>query len=153
MVVGFDHDRDKKKMSKNSQKKKNLHSLLAINLNNKLTVSIPSSSTTTVPEDDFDFSEVFGPITPHHQNPNPNLSSPPSTSSSFSTLPVDPPVIHNRPHSFVGPSPCFTLSRSLPPRGGLGLGFGEIRCPSVENKFTDNPSANRPLIGSGGRVG
>ena len=41
-------------------------------------------------------------------------------------------------------------------RGGFGSGgsgFGEIHCPSVENKFTDNPSANRPLIGSGGRVG
>ena len=41
-------------------------------------------------------------------------------------------------------------------RGGFGSGgsgFGEIRCPSVENKFMDNPSANRPLIGSGGRVG
>jgi|UniRef100_A0A2N9E693 p70 ribosomal S6 kinase len=108
-------------MSKNSQKKKNLHSLLAINLNNKLTVSIPSSSTPTVPEDDFDFSEVFGPITPHHQNPNPNPSSPPSTSSSSSTLPVDPPVIHNRSHSFVGPSPRFTLSRSLPPESELEL--------------------------------
>ena len=38
-------------------------------------------------------------------------------------------------------------------RSGFGSGFGEIRCPSVENKFTDNPFANRPLIGSGGRVG
>jgi hypothetical protein len=41
-------------------------------------------------------------------------------------------------------------------RGGFGSGgsgFGEIRCPSVENKFMDNPSANRPLIGSGERVG
>ena len=42
------------------------------------------------------------------------------------------------------------------PRGGFrsgGSGIGQIRCPSVENKFTDNPSANRPLISSGGRVG
>jgi hypothetical protein len=41
-------------------------------------------------------------------------------------------------------------------RGGFGSGgsgIGQIRCPSVENKFTDNPSANRPLISSGGRVG
>jgi hypothetical protein len=40
-------------------------------------------------------------------------------------------------------------------RGGFGSdgsGFGQIRCPSVENKLTDYPSANRPLIGSGGRV-
>ena len=44
----------------------------------------------------------------------------------------------------------------LSPRGGFGsggLGIRQIRCSSVENKFTDNPSANRPLIGSGGRVG
>ncbi len=37
-------------------------------------------------------------------------------------------------------------------RGGFGsdrLGIGQNRCPSVENKFTDNPSVNRPLIGSG----
>ena len=41
-------------------------------------------------------------------------------------------------------------------RGGFGSGgsgIGQIRCPFVENKFTDNPSANRPLISSGGRVG
>ena len=41
-------------------------------------------------------------------------------------------------------------------RGGFGSGgldIGQIRCPSVENKLTDYPSANRPLIGSDGRVG
>jgi hypothetical protein len=41
-------------------------------------------------------------------------------------------------------------------RGGFGSGgsgIGQIRCPSVENKLMDNPFANRPLIGSGGRVG
>jgi hypothetical protein len=40
-------------------------------------------------------------------------------------------------------------------RGGFGSGgsgIGQIRCPSVENKFTDNSSAIRPLISSGGRV-
>ena len=37
--------------------------------------------------------------------------------------------------------------------GSSGSGFWQIRCPSVENKLTDYPSANRPLIGSGGRVG
>ena len=36
--------------------------------------------------------------------------------------------------------------------GSGGSGFGQIRCPSVENKLTDYPFANRPLIGSGGRV-
>ena len=41
-------------------------------------------------------------------------------------------------------------------RGGFGSGgsgFGQIHCMSIENKLTDYPSANRPLIGSGGRVG
>ncbi len=38
-------------------------------------------------------------------------------------------------------------------RGGFGSGIGQNRCPSVENKLTDNPSVNHPLIGSGGRVG
>ena len=41
-------------------------------------------------------------------------------------------------------------------RGGFGSGgsgIGQNRCPSIENKFTDNPSVNRPLIGSGSRVG
>ena len=40
-------------------------------------------------------------------------------------------------------------------RGGFGSdgsGIGQNRCPSIENKFTDNPSVNRPLIGSGGWV-
>ena len=40
-------------------------------------------------------------------------------------------------------------------RGGFGLSgsnFRKIHYPSVENKFMDNPSVNRPLIGSGGRV-
>ena len=37
--------------------------------------------------------------------------------------------------------------------GSGGSGFGQIRCPSVENKLMDYPSANRLLIGSGGRVG
>ena len=44
---------------------------------------------------------------------------------------------------------------TLPVRGGFGsggLGIGQICCPSVENKLTDYPSANRPLIGSDGRV-
>jgi p70 ribosomal S6 kinase len=100
--------------SQKKKKKKSLHSLLATNLGSKLTISIPSS--TQDPELDFDFSEVFGPSTPHnrhpHQNPIPS-SSPPSTSSP--TLPpADPPVIRHRSHSFVGPSPRFTLSRSLP---------------------------------------
>ncbi|KAG6635318.1 hypothetical protein I3843_11G033800 [Carya illinoinensis] len=94
-------------ISNSQKKKKNLQTLLASNLCSKLTISIPSSSSTKESESDFDFSEVFGPSSPH-QNPIPS-SSPTSTSSSG-----DPPVIHNRSHSFVGPSPRFTLSRSFP---------------------------------------
>ena len=37
-------------------------------------------------------------------------------------------------------------------RRGFGSGIRQNRCPSVENKFTDNPSVNRLLIGSGGWV-
>ena len=36
---------------------------------------------------------------------------------------------------------------------GVGSGIGQIHCPFVENKLTDNPFANRSLISSGGRVG
>ena len=38
------------------------------------------------------------------------------------------------------------------PRGGFGSdrsSIGQNRCPSVKNKFTDNPFVNHPLIGSG----
>ncbi len=37
--------------------------------------------------------------------------------------------------------------------GSGGSGIGHVRCPSVENKLTDNPSANRPLIDLGRQVG
>ncbi|WCJ36008.1 protein-serine kinase 1 [Euphorbia peplus] len=86
-------------MVSNSQKK-SIQSLLSTNLK-KLTITPPDSSS----DSDLDFSLVFGPLTPH---PNPN---PPSSSSSSSS---DPPVIHNRSHSFIGPSPRYTLSSSLP---------------------------------------
>ena len=41
--------------------------------------------------------------------------------------------------------------------GRVGSGIGQIRCPSVENKFTDNPSVDRfgrvgRLNGFSGRV-
>ena len=61
---------------------------------------------------------------------------------------------YNYSHLLKGELLCASFNECT--RGGFGSGgsgFGEIRCPSVENKFTDNPSANRPLIGSGGRVG
>ncbi|XP_009802853.1 serine/threonine-protein kinase AtPK2/AtPK19-like [Nicotiana sylvestris] len=79
-----------------AQQKKALHSMLASKLTH---LKIPDSSST---DPDFDFSEVFGPHT----------SSSPSSSSNFLT---DPQIIHSRSHSFVGPSPRFTLSsKTLP---------------------------------------
>ena len=64
-------------------------------------------------------------------------------------------IIFSFPNWSISPL-TILFSLVIMSRGGFGSGgsgFGEIRCPSVENKFTDNPSANRPLIGSGGRVG
>lgn len=94
-----------------SSKKKNFHSLLSFNLK-KLTI-VPPSSNTTTPVHDFDFADVFGPTTAHV-----NAQSPSSSSSASSPTPPafigDPLVIHSRSHSFVGPSPRFTLSSSLP---------------------------------------
>ncbi|XWS60655.1 hypothetical protein CRYUN_Cryun07bG0054400 [Craigia yunnanensis] len=91
-------------ISTSSSQKKNLQSLLATNLK-KLTITPPPSN------HDFDFSEVFGPLTPHH-HPNP-IPSPSSTSPPSAFL-GDPQVIHTRSHSYVGPSPRYTLSSSLP---------------------------------------
>ncbi|KAL3748317.1 hypothetical protein ACJRO7_009536 [Eucalyptus globulus] len=93
--------------SSSSQKKQPLYSLLTRNLAN---LTIPSSSAAAPPLSsspplDFDFSEVFGP------NPNPNPS---SYSSANPQPPKDPPVIQNRSHSFVGPSPRYAHSNSLP---------------------------------------
>ncbi|OVA11961.1 Protein kinase domain [Macleaya cordata] len=76
--------------------KKTLHSILASKLNK---LSIPSSTSNS--GEDFDFSEVFGPQTSH----------PSSSSSPFLR---DPEIIHSRSHSFVGPSPRFTTTTSLP---------------------------------------
>ncbi|XP_010272148.1 PREDICTED: serine/threonine-protein kinase AtPK2/AtPK19-like isoform X2 [Nelumbo nucifera] len=74
--------------------KKTLHSILAGKLNK---LSIPSSTST--PGEDFDFSDVFGPQTSQ------------SASSPFLR---DPEIIYSRSHSFVGPSPRFANSASLP---------------------------------------
>ncbi|KAA3456973.1 serine/threonine-protein kinase AtPK2/AtPK19-like [Gossypium australe] len=91
-------------ISTSSSQKKNLQSLLATNLK-KLTITPPPSN------HEFDFGDVFGPLTPHH--PNPTLHSPSSTSSPSCFL-GDPQVIHTRSHSYVGPSPRYTVSSSLP---------------------------------------
>ncbi|TYJ42476.1 hypothetical protein E1A91_A03G092800v1 [Gossypium mustelinum] len=90
-------------ISTSSSQKKNLQSLLATNLK-KLTITPPSNH-------EFDFGDVFGPLTPHH--PNPTLHSPSSTSPPSAFL-GDPQVIHTRSHSYVGPSPRYTVSSSLP---------------------------------------
>ncbi|KAJ6749113.1 NON-SPECIFIC SERINE/THREONINE PROTEIN KINASE [Salix purpurea] len=85
---------ERRKLVSTSQKK-TLLSLLSINLK-KLTITPPN---------DFEFSDVFGPSsTPH----DPNHSHSPTTSSSV----LDPLVIHNRSHSFVGPSPRYLLPSS-----------------------------------------
>ncbi|KAH9608677.1 hypothetical protein KSS87_021894 [Heliosperma pusillum] len=80
-------------MVSTSQQSKNLHKILA----SKLTLTIPNSSKSSSPTEEFDFSDVFG----HSQSP-----------SSSSYLRDPPPqlqvVIHNRSHSFVGPSPRLT---------------------------------------------
>lgn len=87
--------------------KKTLQSILASKLNK---LSIPSSSSSPPPHtDEFDFSDVFGP-------PTPTSSS--SSSSQQQPLSIqflkDLEIIHNRSHSYVGPSPRFTVSKPLP---------------------------------------
>lgn len=85
---------------------KNMHSLLVANLT-KLTIpsssSSPSSSAAAV--HDFDFNDVFGPT-------NPSPSSFPGDPQHHEQQ--QPVVIHNRSHSFVGPSPRLTPPASLP---------------------------------------
>ncbi|KAK9054497.1 hypothetical protein SSX86_025575 [Deinandra increscens subsp. villosa] len=81
-------------MPSTANQKKTLHSMLASKLNN-LTIPTPSAD-----QQDFDFADVFGPNSSSSPNPN------------FFT--GDPQIIHNRSHSFIGPSPRFTLSKSLP---------------------------------------
>ncbi|KAF6153171.1 hypothetical protein GIB67_031125 [Kingdonia uniflora] len=80
------------------QKKKTLHSILVGNLTN-LSIIPPSTSTSTSSPEDFDFSEVFGPLTSQH---------PTSLSQDH------PDTIHSRSHSFVGPSPRITTPNSHP---------------------------------------
>lgn len=81
------------------QQKKTLHSILASRLSS-LKIPPCSSSSSSPADPDLDFSELFGPA--------------PSSSSPSALFLGDPQVIHYRSHSFVGPSPRFTLSKSLP---------------------------------------
>ncbi|KAJ9567188.1 hypothetical protein OSB04_003154 [Centaurea solstitialis] len=80
-----------------AQQKNTLPSILASKLNN---LTIPPSSSSSA-DHDFDFADVFGPTTSSNPNPNPSL------------FIGDPQIIHNRSHSFIGPSPRYTLSKSL----------------------------------------
>ncbi|GMN45764.1 hypothetical protein TIFTF001_014958 [Ficus carica] len=79
---------------------KSYHSLLAAKLSH-LTIPPPSAAAAQ----DFDFSDVFGPATPAATSSIP-------TSAAFPGDPLHPQplVIHNRSHSFVGPSPRFTTT-------------------------------------------
>ncbi|KAL6181537.1 hypothetical protein ACLB2K_048192 [Fragaria x ananassa] len=79
-------------VSSSQNTNKSLHSLLAEKLTN---LTIPPSSSSSPPQD-FDFNDVFGP----------------PTSSSTDAAPPQLLVIHNRSHSFVGPSPRFTPTSS-----------------------------------------
>ncbi|KAL1541542.1 non-specific serine/threonine protein kinase [Salvia divinorum] len=105
----------------NTTNKKAVHSLLA----SKLTqLHIPSAAADGDPSLDFEFSDFFGPGA---AAPSPSTASP--------LFLGDPQVIHHRSHSFVGPSPRFTLSKSIPTfdrddsssddTGGDDLGDGE----------------------------
>ncbi|KAK9684640.1 hypothetical protein RND81_10G222100 [Saponaria officinalis] len=73
-------------MVSTSQQSKNMHKILS----SKLTLTIPPQQSS--PSDEFDFSDVFGHSPPQLRNPPPPLQV----------------VIHNRSHSFVGPSPRYS---------------------------------------------
>ncbi|GAB2213181.1 hypothetical protein Droror1_Dr00021203 [Drosera rotundifolia] len=90
-----------------TQHRKALLSAMAAKLTlNIPTLNDPSSSSSPSQSLEFDFSDAFGP------NPSP------------SPLLPDIPVIHNRSHSFLGPSPRYinleSFSSSLPCKHGLG---------------------------------
>lgn len=87
--------------SSSTYQKKAVHSLLASRLTQ---LHIPSAAVDD-PSQDFEFSDFFG--TAAAAAASPSSASPPLFLG-------DPQVIHHRSHSFVGPSPRFTLSKSLP---------------------------------------
>ncbi|KAK4804800.1 hypothetical protein SAY86_004617 [Trapa natans] len=99
-------------MVPSASQKKPLLSLLTHNLTKlRIPSSSSSSSSPTLQQhhQEFEFSDVFGPLTSHNQP-----TDDPSSSISNCSLPKDPYVIHNRSHSFVGPSPRFPQSIPLP---------------------------------------
>ncbi|KAL3513247.1 hypothetical protein ACH5RR_025964 [Cinchona calisaya] len=111
------------------QHKKTLHhSLLASRLSS---LKIPSSSSSFSPpaDPDLDFSDLFG------------------TSSSSPSAPLflgtgDPQVIYNRSHSVVGPSPRFTLPKSLPFHQEEGLDSDESE-NEIEEEVSGCPQGDK----------
>ncbi|GER47416.1 CsPK5 family protein [Striga asiatica] len=92
-----------------------------------------SSSTADDPSQDFDFSDLFGPTAAAGGGGSP---------SSSALFLGDPQVIHHRSHSFVGPSPRFTLSKSLPPferedQEELYYSSDDIAASDVKNGFLE----------------
>ncbi|KAL9227403.1 hypothetical protein vseg_003093 [Gypsophila vaccaria] len=90
-------------MVSTSQQSRNLHKILA----SKLTLAIPTPHHNShSPAEEFDFSDVFG-----SHAVSSSSSSPPNSYLRDPPLPQPPQlqvVIHNRSHSFVGPSPRFS---------------------------------------------
>ncbi|XP_062116379.1 serine/threonine-protein kinase AtPK1/AtPK6-like [Humulus lupulus] len=97
-------------MVSSENQKKSYHSLLAAKLS-KLTIpsSSPlSSSPPTSAAQDFDFNDVFGPPTPSTSTSNPFHGDPlPQVLQQHQPL-----IIHNRSHSFVGPSPRYAPAQT-----------------------------------------
>ncbi|KAL8457656.1 hypothetical protein ACS0TY_034685 [Phlomoides rotata] len=109
---------DKNKLSSSTYQKKAVHSILASRLTQ---LHIPTAADD--PSQEFDFADFFGPAA---------SSSPPSSSSLFLG---DPQVIHHRSHSFLGPSPRLTLSKSIP-------GFEEDERDDLSYSSSDDTGGN-----------
>ncbi|KAM6569838.1 hypothetical protein CsatB_017823 [Cannabis sativa] len=95
-------------MVSSENQKKTYHSLLAAKLSN---LTIPSSSPpTSSAAQDFDFNDVFGPPTPSTSTSNPFHGDPqPQPQQQQQQQPY---IIHNRSHSFVGPSPRYASAQT-----------------------------------------
>lgn len=112
-----------------AEHKKALHSILASRLSS---LKIPSFSSSSTADPDFDFSELFGPA--------------PSSSTPTGLFLGDPQVIHNRSHSFVGPSPRLTLSKSLPFHQELDSGSEDDDENEVEENNDEKSDGNRDTV-------
>ncbi|KAM6594197.1 hypothetical protein CsatA_001900 [Cannabis sativa] len=95
-------------MVSSENQKKTYHSLLAAKLSN---LTIPSSSPpTSSAAQDFDFNDVFGPPTPSTSTSNPFHGDP--QPQPLQQQQQQPYIIHNRSHSFVGPSPRYASAQT-----------------------------------------